>query len=155
MAGVVGIAVALLLILALRAIFAGMKGRLTVYIDRSGADVIVAQQGVQTMHMTQSALPAAAVAIGRVPGVASSTGVLYKSAFVESVGNKSGIVALVGGGPIPSLSSGRPPGRGEIVLDRALTARLGVSPGGTVHVIDARCEQGRVNAWSRVGAFRA
>ena len=73
MAGVGGIAVALLLVLALQAIFAGMEGRLTVYIDRSGADVIVAQQGVQTMHMTQSAVPAGAAAvIGRVPGVASS-----------------------------------------------------------------------------------
>lgn len=55
--GVVGIAVALLLVLTLNAIFAGMEERLTAFIDATGADVLVAQEGVTTMHMTQSALP--------------------------------------------------------------------------------------------------
>ena len=56
-AGIAGIATALLLVLALKAIFAGMEARLTAYIDSSGADVIVAQRGVRSMHMTESALP--------------------------------------------------------------------------------------------------
>lgn len=60
--GVAGIAAALLLILALQAIFAGISDRLTAYIDRSGADVIVAQRGVDTMHMSQSVLPDQAAA---------------------------------------------------------------------------------------------
>jgi putative ABC transport system permease protein len=138
LAGVVGIAVALLLVLALKAIFAGMEGRLTAYIDGSGADVIVAQQGVQTMHMTQSALPASAVAtVAHVPGVASATGIVYKGAFVESVGDKSGIVAVVGGGPVPNLASGRVPREGEIVLDRALAEKLAVARGDTVRLLGA------------------
>jgi len=136
LAGVVGIAVALLLVLALKAIFAGMEGRLTAYIDGSGADVIVAQRGVQTMHMTQSALPASVVAtVAHVPGVASATGIVYKGAFVESVGDKSGIVAVVGGGPVPNLASGRVPREGEIVLDRALAEKLAVARGDTVRLL--------------------
>jgi putative ABC transport system permease protein len=135
-AGVVGIAVALLLVLALKAIFAGMEGRLTAYIDHSGADVIVAQQGVQTMHMTQSALPASMVAaVVRVPGVATADGILYKGAFVESLGDKSGIVALVGGGPVPNLVTGTPPHAGEIAVDRALADKLAVNRGDVVKVL--------------------
>jgi putative ABC transport system permease protein len=137
-AGVIGIAVALLLVLALKAIFAGMEGRLTAYIDGSGADVIVGQQGVQTMHMTQSALPASAVAtVARVPGVASATGIVYKGAFVESVGDKSGVVAVVGGGPVPNVVAGRAPRNGEIVLDRALADKLGINLGDTVRLLGA------------------
>lgn len=136
--GVVGIALALLLILALKAIFAGLETRMTAYIDGSGADVIVAQRGISSMHMTESALPRATVsAIRAVPGVASATGILYKSGYVEA-GDKSGIVAVVGGGPLPNLVAGQRPVAGEIVLDRALAERLSAGVGDFVRVLGAR-----------------
>ena len=140
LAGVIGIAVALLLVLALKAIFAGMEGRLTAFIDGTGADVIVAQEGVTTMHMTQSALAADTVAaIAGVPGVASVQGIVYRGAFVETGPNgRSGIVALVGGGPVPDLVEGRLPGLREIVLDRALANKLGVDEGAVVRVLGTR-----------------
>ena len=132
-AGLVGIAAAFLLVLALSAIFAGIEGRLTSYINRSGADVIVAQEGVQTMHMTLSALPEAdARSVAAVDGVASATPILYKSVFVER-GDESGVVALVGGGPIPG-SRHVPTGRG-IVIDQALADRLDVGIGDAVRVL--------------------
>lgn len=136
-AGVIGIGVALLLVIALKAIFAGMEERLTAFIDATGADVLVAQEGVTTMHMTQSALPEETVAaVARVPGVASADGVIYKAAFVETgADGKSGVVALVGGGPVPSLVAGRRPGSGEIVLDRALADKLGVPSGDGVRIL--------------------
>jgi hypothetical protein len=138
LAGIAGIGVALLLILALKAIFAGMETRLTAYIDSTGADVIVAQAGVETMHMTQSALPAtAAAAVRGVVGVRTTEAILYKSAFVESRGDRSGIVAVVGGGPIPRLVAGRAPAAGEIVVDRALSDRLAVEVGDRVRVLGA------------------
>jgi putative ABC transport system permease protein len=138
LAGVAGIAVALLLILALKAIFAGMEQRLTAYIDATGADVIVAQEGVETMHMTQSALPlSAAAAVARVLGVAAAEPIIYKGAFVESVGDKSGIVAVVGGGPMPRLVTGRAPRARAIVVDEALADRLGIGVGARVRVLGA------------------
>lgn len=136
--GIVGIALALLLVLALKAIFAGLETRMTAYIDHSGADVIVAQQGIASMHMTESALPATTVAaVGRVPGVAAATGILYRSGFVES-GRGSGVVAVVGGGPVPNLVTGHEPGPGEIVVDRALAERLSVRVGQSVRVLGTR-----------------
>jgi putative ABC transport system permease protein len=120
-------------VLALRAIFAGFEGPLTSYIDRSGADVIVAQQGVRSMHMTESALPLGDVrAISHVPGVAHAEGILYRTAFVER-GRSSGAVALVGGGPVPGDVAR--PQTGEIVLDLALAEQLNVSVGDRVQVI--------------------
>jgi len=120
-AGLTGIAVALLLVLALKAIFAGMEQRLTVYISRSGADVIVAQRGVDTMHMTESALPAGAVAeIRLVPGVARARGILYIPTLVERDG-KRGLAYLVG------EQGRREPGPGAIVVDRSFGAPVGSS----------------------------
>lgn len=137
-AGVVGIALALLLVLALKAIFAGLESRMTAYIDGSGTDVIVAQEGIASMHMTESALPASAVAaVARVPGVAEAIGILYKSGYVEAA-DKSGIVAVVGGGPVPNLVAGRGPGANEIVIDRVLAERLEVGIGDAVRVLGAR-----------------
>lgn len=135
LAGIAGIATALMLVLALKAIFAGMEGRLTAYIDRSGADVIVAQRGVQSMHMTESALPEqSARAIAALPGVAEARPILYVPATLERR-NKRGLVYLVGddlGGAPIALTSGRRPGPGEIVLDRELAKTLESPPGSTV-----------------------
>ena len=134
-AGIAGIATALLLVLALKAIFAGMEGRLTAYIDGSGADVIVAQRGVQSMHMTESALPEqSAQAIAGLPGVAEARPILYVPATLER-GDKRGLVYLIGddaGGAPITLADGRRPQRGEIVLDRELAKTLGSPPGSTV-----------------------
>jgi putative ABC transport system permease protein len=137
LAGIAGISAALLLVLALNAIFAGINDRLTAYIDGSGADVIVAQQGVDTMHMTQSALPEQVVAeLAAVPGVAGAKPILYVPAMIER-GEKRGIVYLIGddsgGAPLP-LSAGRRPDAGEIVLERSLAERLGAPPGFRVRV---------------------
>jgi len=138
LAGVAGIAAALLLVLALKAIFVGMEDRLTAYIDGSGADVIVAQRGVDTMHMTQSALPErTARAIASLPGVAEAKPILYAATKVER-GERRGVVYLIGdesgGAPFP-LVAGQRPRTGEIVLERALTERLGARVGTSVRVL--------------------
>ena len=137
-AGLAGIATALLLVLALNAMFAGAQGRLTTYIDRSGADVVVAQRGVQTMHMTESAVPEqAAAALASLPGVDRVRPILYVAAMVER-GQKRGIVYLIGddaGGAPIALASGRRPGPGGIVLDTVLAEKLGVGQGSQVRAL--------------------
>lgn len=52
-----GVALALLLILSLDAIFSGVEKRVTAYIDHSGADIWVSQEEVFNMHMASSSLP--------------------------------------------------------------------------------------------------
>ena len=139
LAALLGVAAALLLVLALRAIFAGLEARLTAYVDGTGADVVVAQQGIETMHMTQSALPTRVVGeIQRLPGVAQADGLLYRATFLESVRGKRQVVALVAGGPGRSLVAGRMPGAGEIVVDRVAASALGVRAGSTVSTLGSR-----------------
>ena len=134
-AGIAGIATAFLLVLALKAIFAGMEGRLTAYIDGSGADVIVAQRGVQSMHMTESALPKPmSRTIAALPGVAAARPILYVPTTLER-GNRRGLVYLIGddtGGAPIALSRGRRPEQDEIVLDRELAKSLGAPLGSSV-----------------------
>ena len=135
LAGVAGIAAALLLVLALNAIFAGINDRLTAYVDGSGADVIVAQRGVDTMHMTQSALPEqTATAVAAIPGVAGAEPILYVPAMIER-GERRGIVYLIGddsgGAPLP-VATGQRPRLGEILLERTLAGRLAAPVGSRV-----------------------
>ena len=134
-AGLAGIALALLLVLALKALLAGTEQRLTGYIDRSGADVVVAQEGVRTMHMTQSVLPdRVARAIAQMPGVARATPIVYVPTLLER-GDKRSLVYLIGEDPdaqtIP-LVWGRRARAGEVVVDEALAGRIGARPGATV-----------------------
>jgi putative ABC transport system permease protein len=138
LAGLAGIAVALLLVLALQAIFAGIEQRLTVKIDASGADVIVAQAGVETMHMTESALPLEAVPlIEAVHGVAAARPMLLVGATAES-GGATGRVELIGQDgdfPLPLVAGRRPRGP-EIVVDRALAGALDAELGSTIRVLE-------------------
>ena len=135
LSGLTGIAAALLLVLALKAIFAGLEGRLTAYIDGSGADVIVAQRGVDTMHMTNSSLPErTAASVAFVPGVAEAKPILYFPAMIER-SEKRAMAYLIGddsgGAPLP-LATGRRPGPGEMLLDRTLADRLGAPAGSSL-----------------------
>ncbi|MEX2210795.1 MAG: ABC transporter permease [Gaiellaceae bacterium] len=141
LAGLAGIAVALLLVLALKAILAGMEGRLTGYIDRSGADVVVAQEGVRTMHMTQSVLPEQAAAqIASLTGVAEVVPIVYAPTMLER-GEQRSLVYLIGEDPAAQtlpLVSGRPARAGEIVVDEALAGLVGARPGTTVTSLGRR-----------------
>jgi putative ABC transport system permease protein len=73
-----GVALALTLVLALDAIFEGVGRQLTAYIDRSGADVWVAQSGVRNLHMVASWMPATTTeAVADVDGVTLAEPILY------------------------------------------------------------------------------
>ena len=75
--GVVGVAIALVMVLALDGIFAGTTRQVSRYIDTSPADVFVSQEGVRTIHMAISAIPARVVdRVSKVRGVAWAEPVL-------------------------------------------------------------------------------
>lgn len=137
-AGVVGIAVGILLILALQSIFAGLESRLTAFVDATEADVVVAQRGVKEMHGAESSLPAATVAeIEAVDGVRAARSIVFVSTAVKS-GERQAISYLIGespGAPIPALVSGRPPRRGEIVLDRGTLRQIDAAVGSRVEAL--------------------
>ncbi len=135
-----GVAAALLLVLALNAIFAGVQQRITAFLDQTQADVIVAQQGVTSIHMSQSALaPDTAERARAIPGVAMAHGILLISASVERGGTRAVtyLIGTDGQKTLLPLTAGRPPGSGEIVLDRASLQTLGVNLGSTVEALEA------------------
>ncbi len=138
--GVAGVGVALLMVLALDGIFAGAMKRVTAYIDTSPADIIVSQRGVKGMHMTSSSLPLSAVEdIRRMKGVSRADPILFETNSLKSPKARAlsyviGYVPGGRGGPV-TITKGRPPGPGEIVLDESAASKLGVSIGSDVSTL--------------------
>jgi putative ABC transport system permease protein len=91
-----GVALALMLILALDAIVGWIEKRVTAYIDASGADIWVSQEGVRNMHMASSSFSASlATGVARVEGVDSVTPILYLTNVVEA-GEERTIAYVIG-----------------------------------------------------------
>lgn len=138
-----GLGLALLLVLTLDAIWAGSESQVSAYIDRSGADVWVAQRGVRNMHMASSTLPAALTErVRSVPGVASVTPVLYLLSTVDT-GRDSHLAYVIGlpGGPTAGapwqVAAGRGvPGPGEAVVDRSMADSSGIGVGSEVKILN-------------------
>ena len=142
LASVGGVALALSLTLALDAIYAGVANQLTAYVDRSGADVWVAQRGVRNLHMVASWLPDNAVGqVRAVDGVADATPILYSTDTI-SAGDERSVAYVIGlpadaamGGPW-QITQGEPVvGRGGIIVDRDFARRAGIGIGDPVEVM--------------------
>jgi len=128
-----GVGLALLLVLALGAVFAGATRGVTAYADNSGADVIVSQGGVTTMHMSNSALPLTLVGRAeRLPEVAAAAPILYRSVVLKTAKGQA-LTYLIGhrtlGGPWGEVTGARIPPPGGVVLDERIATRLGVGLG--------------------------
>ena len=137
-----GLGLALTLVLFFGAVFEGASGRLTVYVDRAGADVWVSQAGVRTMHMSSSALPASvADEVAAVSGVEQVVPILYSQDMIQA-GGKDYIAYVFGvppgaamGGPWRIVEGASEPGRGEAIIDHAIAALAGVGVGDQVTVL--------------------
>ncbi len=137
-----GVALSLLLILALEAIFQGVEKQVSAYIDQSGADVFVAQEGVRNMHMASSSLPAESQReVERIRGVESVTPILYVTNVV-SIGDSRNVANIIGlpdgaavGGPARVVEGRAAPGPGEALIDRSIAAKAGVGMGDTVKIL--------------------
>ncbi len=137
-----GVALALLLILALDAIFAGAQVQLSAYIDYSGADIYIAQSGVKNMHMTASALsPTVAPAVGQIPGVATVTPILYASNVIVA-GDTRSLAYIIGldsnaavGGPWKLAAGIARPQSGQAIIDRSVAREAAMVLGDTVEIL--------------------
>lgn len=142
-----GVALALLLILSLDAIFTGVEQRITVYINNSGADIFVAQEDVRNMHMASSSLPdSVSRKVKAVTGVAAVTPILYLSNYIVMNDDRN-LAYIIGlpenarfGGPW-NISSGRSlPGEGEAIIDRNVAEKSGVNLGDEVEILGEEFE---------------
>jgi putative ABC transport system permease protein len=142
-----GVALALMLVLALDAIMTGAEKRLTAYIDNSEADVWVAQSGVRNLHMVSSWIPASVRnEVRDVPGVESVTPLMYLTAPVDTKNEQS--LAYVIGLP-KDAAMGKPwrvaegravPEPGEAVIDSAVAERSGIELGDKVEILGQKLE---------------
>jgi putative ABC transport system permease protein len=137
-----GVALALTLVLALDAIFEGVSRQLTSYIDRSGAQVWVAQSGVRNLHMVASWMPSAVTdQVRAVGGVAGAEPMLYTTDSIAA-GDERGWAYVIGltpnasmGGPWDVVEGSGRPGLGEAVIDRRFAQRAGAGLGDSVTML--------------------
>lgn len=137
-----GVGLAMLLILALDAVFTGAERTATAYIDRSRADILVSQSGVRNMHMASSSLPAGLEsALEAVPGVASATPILYLTNVIVAGGERS-LAYVIGlppgaeaGGPWQIGQGSAEIGPGEAVIDEGVAGASGVAVGDPVEIL--------------------
>jgi putative ABC transport system permease protein len=137
-----GVALALMLILALDAILGWIEGRVTAYIDASGADIWVSQEGVRNMHMASSSFSSSlASGVARVEGVESVTPILYMTNVVEA-GDERTIAYVIGlpdrasaGLPWALRSGQANPNRGGAVIDQGVAKAAGIGLGDTVDIL--------------------
>ncbi len=137
-----GVALALMLVLALDAIFSGVEQQITAYIDSSHADIFISQDGVKNMHMATSSLPASIGAeVKAVRGVRSVTPILYVSNVIR-VGGESNLAYVIGlpedatAGFVSEITEGmKVPGRNQAVIDRKVAEASGVSLGEEVEIL--------------------
>lgn len=139
--GVGGVALALLLMLALDALLTGSEDDLTAYIIQSGADVFVAQDGVRNMHMAASAITWRDLRLAsHAEGVASASPILYTTTVVET-GRGDVLSYIIGfdpgeplGGPRRLLIGTTQLGEKEAVIDAAVASSQKLGLGDTVKI---------------------
>ena len=137
-----GVALALLLILSLDAVFSGVERQITAYIEHSGADIWLSQADVYNMHMASSSLPDSVVRkVKFVPGVATVMPILYLTNNVV-VGDERNLAYIIGlpenaefGGPWKITSGRSLPGAGEAIIDRNVAEKSGIALGDEVEIL--------------------
>jgi putative ABC transport system permease protein len=137
-----GVALALLLILTLDAVVAGMERQLTAYIDHSGADIVVAQDGVRNMHMAASAMNRSMRSrVGAIPEVETVTAIHYTTNMITA-GEHRHLAYIIGlprdammGLPPRVVAGVAIPRRGEAVIDRSVAEAAGLRLGDEVKIL--------------------
>jgi putative ABC transport system permease protein len=140
--GVGGVALALLLMLALDALLAGSEKDLVAYIEQSGADIFVSQEGVKNMHMAASAITRRAMEIaGHADGVVSASPIVYTTGIVKT-GQEEVLSYIIGydpdeplGGPQKVIAGTADVRPDEAIIDDAIARSQGVELGDTVEIM--------------------
>jgi putative ABC transport system permease protein len=125
--GVGGVALALLLMLSLDALLASSEEDLVAYIEQSGADIFVSQEGVKNMHMASSAITWRDMALARdASGVVSASPILYTTTLLKT-DEASVLSYIIGfdpgeplGGPVEVVAGTAEVTNDEVIIDEAV-----------------------------------
>lgn len=142
-ASAVVIGLAVMLILILDGLWAGVRSQATLYEDHAGAQLYIVAPGTQGLFTDSSSVPLRDVQLAqRTPGVEWAAPIRTHYVILQLHGTKVavGLVGSVPGerGGVWSLASGRAPVHDdEIVVDRVLAQRHGLGVGSSVVVSGA------------------
>lgn len=143
-AAVAGVGLAVMLILLLDGMWAGIRSQTTLYTDRVGADLFVLQPGVRDLTPGASTLPMSAVDVVRAdPGVAWASPVRSSYSILDLHQTKVA-VAVIGavpgehGGAWAIIQGRAPAADDEIVVGSLLAERHGIRVGGDLDVMGQR-----------------
>ncbi len=130
-----GVALTILLILVLDGVFAGSMKQVTLYMDNTAFDLVVAQEGVKNLHMTTSFFPISKLEqVKQVEGVESAESILYTTDFLVS-GNDRSIAYVIGyepdesGGPWIMIKGSSKLKKGEIIIDEQVAGKHNLDVG--------------------------
>lgn len=126
--GAAGIGLALMLMLLLAGLWAGVQDRVTTYDDHLGADLVVVPSGTRNLFADPGVLPAPAVdAVATMPGVTAAAPLRTMYQILELPHGKAAVAAVAAdpsgglGGPWAFIA-GRGPSAGDEVAVDALWA---------------------------------
>lgn len=139
---VLGIALAIALILIIEGFGEGIRASATVYMNNTGADMFVAQDGVENMQSARSVVPLSALPIVRdLPGVRRASPIYSIPVQFNHGGHRTPIM-LIGyrtkggmGGPWAMGRGRRPAKSGEAVFDLSLALREDIAIGEKVNIL--------------------
>ncbi len=140
--GVGGVALALLLMLSLDALLAGSEEDLVAYIEQSGADIFVSQEGVKNMHMASSAITWHDMALAKhAAGVVSAGPIIYTTSIVKT--NEADVLSyIIGfdpdeslGGPVEVVAGTAVVEADEVIVDEAVARAQKLALGDEVEIM--------------------
>jgi putative ABC transport system permease protein len=140
-ASIVGVGLAVMLILLLNGIWAGLQAQTRLYTDKSGADLYVLQPGVRDLTAGTSTLPMSTLSTARADRDVAWAAPIRTAYLIAQLHGQKVATYLIGSVPGDrggawSLSSGRAPSADdEVVLGSALAKRHGLHVGDRLEVL--------------------
>ena len=128
--------------LALDALLAGSEEDLVAYIEESGADIFVSQEGVKNLHMASSAITYRDMSLAsHAEGVTDASPILYTTGIVKAEG--AAILSyIIGydpdeslGGPQETVAGTTDLRRDEVIIDEAIARSQDLSLGDEVEIM--------------------
>jgi len=138
---IAGVALAVMLILILKAFLAGMNRQITSYLDHAPGSFVVAQQGVGNLLGATSILPLGAQAsVEAEPGVTEAVPILSQFLILEFHEKKQpvylvGYLPESGGGPWRITEGRAPDADDEVVFDQVLARRHDIALGDHLEIL--------------------
>lgn len=135
---IAGVGFAIVLILILAGLYDGFQNAARIYVEESGADLFVTQEGTTDMFHSFSILPLNLTAsLQGMAGVAEVNPLISRQVEIH-LENSHAKAAVIGygnlGGPWQIVRGSGRVGPGEMIVDKALAAKDGLDVGSTVRV---------------------